>query len=255
VIARAVRDDGSMVELPLVLRPQPQPNPDEVELQGHHGGLAMTLVIAAPDSDRESRLDWRHRLDDSPARDQLAALRLLQAVTYGAEFELLAAEDRRVVISGTATADDGGDWIDGLTALMRAIVTLEEISGETITVPTEIEGAEANNIIEVAAMFEAGGVHATWDDLKLVARPEILPQLSVGRDLRVVEQVYLHMFGRELHLGEREITLERFQIAKTEPVGKGPDGDLRITCVPVPGDDRRIFMRLRPAVQRGGTRA
>jgi len=249
MIARAVRDDGSTFELPLVLRPQPQPHPDAVELQGHRGGLTVTLVIAAPDSDRESRLDWRHRLDGSPARDQLAALRLLQAVAHGADFELLAAEDRRVVMSGTWTADDGGNWIDGLTTLVRAIVTLEEMSGETIAVPTEIEGAAANNIIEMAAMFEAGGVDATWHDFKLVARPEVLPQLSIGRDLRIVEQVYVHALGRELHLGEREITLERFQIAKIEPVGDGPDGDLRITCVPVPGDDHRIFMRLRPAAE------
>jgi hypothetical protein len=207
-------------------------------------------VIPGPHSDRVSRLDWRYQRDDSSARDQLAALRFLRAVTHGAKFELLAADDRRVVISGIGTDDDHGDWIDGLTALVRAIVTLEEISGETITIPTEIQEAEANNLIQAATMFEAGGVHASWDDFKLVARPEILPQLSIGRDLRFVEQVHVHVFGREIHLGEREIMVERFRIAKVEPVGEGPDGDLRITCVPVPGDDRRIFMRLRPAAHR-----
>ncbi len=256
VIARAVRDDGSVFELPLVLRPRPQPTPDHVELHGHNGGLAITLDIAAPGSDRTPSLTWHHRLDSSPARDQLAALRFLQAIEHGARFELLTEQDRRVIIVGTATsADDDGGAVDALTAVMRAIVTLEEISGETIEVPAEIEGGAASNIIEVAAMFEAGGLRATWNNLMLVARPEILPQLSLGQNLRIVEQVYTDVLGRELHLGEREITLERFQIAKTEPVGTGPDGDLQITCVPVSGDDRQVFMRLRPAVQHGAAHA
>jgi hypothetical protein len=254
VIARAVRDDGSVFELPLILRPKPKPSPDEIELHGHHGGLTMTLTITSPESHRESRLHWRHRLDDSPADDQLATLRFLQAATHGAQFELLTSEDRRVVFAGTAAADEVADWLDRLTALVGAIVTLEQISGETIAIPTEITGAEANSIIEVAAVFNARGVAATWDDFKLVARPEVLPQISVGRNLRVVEQVYARVLGRELHLGEREITLERFQIAKIEPVGEGPDGDLRITCVPVAGDGDRIFMHLRPAVQLDATR-
>jgi hypothetical protein len=232
VTLRARNDDGETAELPLALRPAPGPRADgHAILTDCFGGLKVTLDLV-PGQSPPGNLNWSYSNDQSPAAQQLTALRFLQTIHRRATIEVLANEQPAPLAHMRTDLGELDSWLGQMLEVFEALVRIEQINDLVFDIPGEFDERQGRVILELGRMLRDGGAEVTWTDFRLVIRPEGLSQLLAGGPLRVTEEVYANLLGHEVHIGKREVQFEHYKVASTEAVSPSPDADLQVTFVP-----------------------
>jgi len=114
-------------------------------------------------------------------------------------------------------SDRGPDeQLDGLIALLDALVLIENWSGERLTLPAEIAPEEAKGILGLAAGLRVGGWPIEVGDIYLPAH-KAPPEESA---YFVQQEVGYRVFGRELWLGVMTFQVPDVEMVESSVLGK-----------------------------------
>jgi len=190
----------------------------ELAWRGEVPGLALTLTLRHHrEGGGETLVDATSRLSETaPIRGQLRALRFMRALH--AKGELLIVDrsqpQHRLAIP---LSDRGPDeQLDGLIALLDALVLIENWSGERLTLPAEIAPEEAKGILGLAAGLRVGGWPIEVGDIYLPAH-KAPPEESA---YFVQQEVGYRVFGRELWLGVMTFQVPDVEMVESSVLGK-----------------------------------
>ena len=230
---------------------EPAPARWDAGLSGTFGGLVLTLLLRATERGGELNLTWRYTMDNSPARNQRNALRFLKALQGDGQ---LLVEDRQEIRSPLSIPLDrqfrhGAEEVEGFLRFLEDLVTLEERTGVTLTIPDQVTAEEIRALAHAAYWIREGEIPITWDNFTMTIPPESLPLLASGSEVQIEEKAFLTLFGRELFLGTRELTFHGVRIVGTEATADSPSAPVRARVEPGSEEAGRIMMRLRPPAE------
>ncbi len=223
-----VDNGGTREQLDVVLEAVDVPPGWDGRLEGEVAGLKVRHMMRRVGEGEQGELSYNYSLSDAPARQQLAALRLLNlAAIPGGRMRIA----NRVPGPMRETTFDTGamektERLDALSAFLGWIVEIETWTGRTLPVrPSVFTEENFGAVAEIAAAVRRGGFEVKVEGMEFLADPDADPisrkeagPIVIRRDLSV------RLLGEEIALGPSQIILEGYRI---EEVGLDPQGRRR----------------------------
>jgi hypothetical protein len=245
--ARAiVKTDRGSHEVDLDLLPvEPTPGWD-AELAGSFGGLTLATRFRwrHHESRGESNLHWSHRLDLSPAREQLAALRLLDALHGEGTLLLQDRDGGDRALEEPLDAQETPEEMLALLSFLGDLVTIEEHTGATLPIPPQgITSADIFDVARIATTIREGGHSARFTSVRGVFESgnEILRRKTLtGVEIR--HKLDARVLGQIVELGSTLTKLPPLRVA--EQHDDPQSGQLEATLVPDANESAEIWIEL-----------
>ena len=215
----------------------------DVGFEGNFAGVTLTILLAWRGDHGEQRFDWRHTVTSDTARDQGRALRFLAAMHGPGDLVMRDLVGGRPELRQDLEPSEVAEVVELLLDLMENIVTIEDWTGETIEIPEEFTGQDANEIAFAAAALRKRELPVTFTDAKLDVLPEAIDQLRDGGEVVVEENMGLRVFGKELKYAVSRFVMPEYEIEDLGPVGA--DGAHKVVLRPVGGPVSTAY-QLRP---------
>lgn len=180
----------------------------DIAFEGHLGGLCISLLARLGEGQEWIAINWTHRLDGSPAREQLRALRLIAAVHEEGDLivreceqgiQLMRARNERLAIN---------ERLPRLISLLSDLVEIEDWIGSDIAVASEITGQEIETISAVAEAIRTGRSPFRGEGFELVGDAAAAPELlaaRIGAKVEIGETWVVEIFGQGRCLGRRTV--------------------------------------------------
>lgn len=186
-------------------------------MDGQHGGLTATALFRNRDGRGGLNWNFRHQRDDSPAREQLASLRFLDALSGNGT---LTITDRKpsgrpplTVPTKSQPVEPRNQW---LHQLLADVVAVEEWSGTGLPLPKQLTQADLYAITAGARMVRAGEWAIGWQHLALSAPAASEAALRSGRTLRYEQLLGIQVFGRRVDLGYAQVDITNYTLVSVE---------------------------------------
>jgi 5-methylcytosine-specific restriction endonuclease McrA len=232
----------------ILLRAQKSPPAGwDASLVGQFGGLTVEALFRTQHPGGQMRWNFRHVLDDSPARDQLAVLELLDALTDAGEMVVVdrgrsARPDMRVDVPPSTFSERD----EVLLALLRDVCSIENWAGVELPLADQIDGEEVAHIAVLAHAIRNGGRLVTWQAISMdITSDEGVERLRAGGHLRIEHQLSTTIFGRTIELGTSQMDVAGFHVRSVAPI-VGQPGSSTVTIEPADAEAAEIFERLIP---------
>lgn len=186
--------------------------------RGRFPGLEVTLTLQhVPEGGGEISVDATSKLSETgPIREQLQAIRFMRALHAAGELVITdrAHPEHRLAVPLSERAPD--EQLDGLIAVLEALVMIEDWSGERLTLPQEFGPEEVKDILGLAAGLRAGGWPVEVGDIYLPA-----DQAPTKESVYLVQQeVGYRVLGQELWLGIMTIRIPDVELVESSIPGK-----------------------------------
>jgi hypothetical protein len=233
----------------MLLQPASEPLEGwDTSLVGRLGGLTATASFRKRDGRGELNWNFNHHREDSPVRDQLAALRFIDALARGARLEVVdrgPAKTRRppLTIDGLTVPEDAATR--PLLVLLEDLRVIELWSGLEFTLPEELTVGEARDIAQIAALVRDCGRPITWADALMRTSEEAVDRMRAGGPIRVEQTAGATILGQPIKLGIVQTDIYAYEVASATPAPDDP-GMVDVRIVPTDGDSAEIFERLLP---------
>ncbi|MEA2493937.1 MAG: hypothetical protein QOJ29_1848 [Thermoleophilaceae bacterium] len=211
-------------------------------LSGASGGLTATVLFREGDGRGEMRWQLTHRRDDSPARDQVKALRFFEPLAVGGQMTVkdLGASGRPdLVVRAQPLALTPQS--QALVAFLEDVVVIEKWASVTYALPDEISAAEARAIAQVAETIRQGGIAQNWHDITFSVTDDAVEPIRGGGVIRIERALATRVLGREVALGFTQLDIDGYRLVSATPTGSGYS---EVRLEPVEGSDGRLFERL-----------
>jgi hypothetical protein len=218
----------------------PPPKGWDVGFAGHFAGMTLTILLAWRGAHGEVSFNWRHEIVDAPARDQLRALRFLAAMHGPGELVMRDLVGGRQELRQDLAESDLDETTLLLIDLMENIVTIEDWTGETIDIPEQFTGQDANEIAFAAAKIRKRELPVTFTDAKLDVLPEAIDKLREGGEIVIEEDMGLRVFGREIRFARTRFVMPEYEVEDLGPIGN--DGAHKVVLRPVGGPVSTAYM-------------
>lgn len=221
-------------------------------LVGSAGGTTAALLLRENDGRGESMWNLSYRQDDSPASDQLAALRFLRALSGRGE---VVVSDRGSTDRPTlATATDSREFPDvgdAVIALLEDVITVEEWAKVQLPVASFSSVAEVHDLAVLAYGLRNGGWRATWHEARLVVTADAVAHLREGGVLLTEEELWANLAGREMVIGRIRNPIKGYRIVDETAL---PDGQYEVRLEPPDADSAEFFRQVGKGLPRRSTR-
>jgi hypothetical protein len=229
-------------------RPQSVPEGWDASLVGHYGGLRAEALFRTHAQGGELRWNFKHARDDSPARQQLAALELMEALSEGGELIVVdrgrsGRPELRVPVPSGAFSD--GTHARALIEFFRDIRAIETWAATELNLPDEISGDDARHVAVVANMVRSKGRSIRWQDASMEIADTGTARVRTGSPLRIEQEVSAVLFGREVALGRTQMDISSYEVASITTVVGAPNHML-VRIKPTDADAADVFERLLP---------
>lgn len=205
----------------VTMEPAGAPSGWDRRYEGRYGGLTVSLLARLGEGEERVGAKWSYRSDGSPAREQLAALRFLEAMHEEGEFVMCECEDGRRLLAGpnqpAAIPAEFAAWL----SLLTDVISIENWMGADLRVPTEIPAEQMETIARVAHEVRAGQAEFTDRTFELVGDTEAVPKVVRGSDMKIDERWVVEIFGEEMVLGRRSLHFQPHAVRAGELVEPG----------------------------------
>lgn len=239
---RATSDEGD-ADLVVTMR-QRDVVPDgwDDAFECEHGGLNATLLFRRHGTGGGLRWNVRYTRNDSPVRDQLAAMNFLQAASGTGELVVSASERTGSPALRFPTHPEPiSEDALALLALLEDLRVIETWSGVSFTLPENISGLDARDVAVVAKLVRDRGRPVTWSNFEMAvthARP-----LRSGGVVRVEFEMAANVLGRVVDLGYLRMQFSDYVVASDEPVER-PKGHRVVRIEPATEASSKMVAQL-----------
>lgn len=221
---------------------------------GRYGGLQVTAMFRRRGTGGELRWNFRHARDDSPAREQVAALQFVKAACGTGEILFSDAGDTgRPDLRIPTTPAEFPAEAQALLAFLEDVQTIEEWADVEYVLPDTVSALEARDVAYIANIVRNQGRSITWKNFEMVVRRPGVQPLRDGRLLRVETKASADLFGRVVPLGYSRMELADYRVAAVQPAPGQPDS-FHVRIEPVDGSGAAIFEQLLKDRTRGTKR-
>lgn len=224
---------GGEEALAMQMEPLAEPPPDwDVVYEGHFGGICTSVSLRVRDEGAAMLVNWSHRLDGSPARDQLRGLRFLAALQGKGTFTLRDRGTRTRLIHEPTRPEAVDERLPRLIELLSDVVTIEDWTGEELEVPSEVSGEEIEAITDAATQIRDREAPFRAKKLSIVGPATAIPELIAGENIAITETMVAELFGEWVELARRTVTLPGVEVVDR---GEVEPGRHAIDLLPAPG--------------------
>jgi hypothetical protein len=219
----------------------------DVALQDTRGGLTLTVLFRWDHETNkgEMRVNWSYTMDLSPARDQLAAVRLLNALHGRGTFRLNDRSETRPTVDITMEGKRPDELLKALQAVFADITTIEEWTGAELPIPAEgISRQEVVDLARVAQTIRDRGHSVNFEAFTANVLPSALPEIEEGREIMIGHTLDAEVLGQVVHLGQTKMKLPRTKIASIHALADDAKSRCKIRVVPADAESASVWVAL-----------
>lgn len=240
----ATSDRGTAtVRLPLRFMPT-APAGWDGGFDGRTGGMTVQILFRWLGDHGETTINWRHALDDSPAREQVAALRFIDAMHGAGELTIRDEAGGRPELKRPIEPREIEENFIALLALLENIVVIEDWTAETIPLPDTITPDDASTIALTAAVIRRRELPVHWENAEAEMASEAIEQISSGKQVTIEQELGVRILGHEVALGHGTLGLPDVEVRDLGP--SATDGLRRIELRPAGGGPVSLAWALLP---------
>jgi hypothetical protein len=227
------------------LDPTPEPPAgSQVAFRGERNGLIATIKARWVEGrGGQIGIDWSHRIDDSPAREQLRVLKFLEALHGNGEVTITDDLSGRPELKHPLKARHFG--LEQLVAFFEDVVVIEDWMGQDIRLPESADVAETTWVAEIAAAIRRRALKMRWDGSSFAADPKELAHMAPRSAIRIEHDLRMNLLGQNINLGHGV-----FDVPVAEVHDRGPiEGNFslhRIEILPAGGEPQTSEWGLLP---------
>jgi len=219
----ATTDQGSD-EINVDLLPGAEPPPDwDGVIEGGFGGMRIRMLFRRTAAGGEMTLNYTHRLDASPIREQLRALRFLNALTGEGELVVKDRDGGRDDLVLETHSEPESDEARAVFALLENLAVIEEWTGERFTIPSEVSGEEAQGIARVAAVIRRKGIPVRFSSVEMSVDDEGLSRLREGGHIGIARDLGAVVLDKEVFLGKSWVQFTGYTLTESGPDPEKPN--------------------------------
>jgi hypothetical protein len=221
-------------------------------LMGHKAGMTVTALFRRNAHGGQIQFNFKHVLDDSPIRRQLAGARFLEAVRRGGELVVIdRGGTERPQLQLVQEAEETPPQDRAFIALLEDLALIEDRSGAKFSLPEEISADDVRHIADIAALIRDGSRSITWSNATMTVLEPGVAKLREGGVMRMEETISTVILGLEVELGVLRRDIPEYEFVEATPV-VDPEGSFRVTIKPPTTEAAKIREVLleRPAAQR-----
>lgn len=242
------RSDRGYADLDIDLSSAEPPNGWDVCLRGERGGLTMSVLFRWSEQQAKGQitLRWSYTMTADPAREQLAALRLLDAIHGQGTIEIEDRSGDRPALTHLLAAAALDDHLAALRALFDDIVVIEEWTGEAIDVSSDgLTGDQVHGLAQVAQTIRDRGHKAKFEGLTLRLTPEQVAEHTARptHDIELRQTLEARVLDKVVTLGETYVKLPPLDIVRVDALGDDPTSPADVRMAP-DGGEAEIFIEL-----------
>jgi len=213
-------------------------------LTGEYGGLTVASLFRWREGRGEITWNFRYTRDDSPVRDQLAALQFFHAL--GGTGEIVITDrggSGRPEMRDKTPARGTPDDVRTLLAFLEDLREIEKWADVEFEFPDEMTGEQVRDVAIVADTVRRGGRSITWHNMGLTFDESEVGRLEGGGKLRLEQSLGAKILGIEVELGRSRIDFGDYRVASKTPLPDQP-GYLDIRIEPADGEGAPVFEHL-----------
>jgi hypothetical protein len=214
------------------------------EFAGRYGGLDVTGRFRRRGTGGELRWTLRYSRDDSPIREQVAALQFVKA-TCGTG-ELVLSDVGNTGRPELRLPTEPGDFLAESLALLtflEDVRAIEEWADVEYVLPPKVSASEARDIAHIAHIVRNRGRSIRWKHVEMTVRRPAVQPLRDGRLLRIEMKARATILGRVVALGYSRLEIADYNVATVQPAAGQPD-TFHVRVEPAEGDDAPIVEQL-----------
>lgn len=217
----AITDRGDAA-IGILLEPMsPLPPGAHLRFKGRRGGLIATVKGKWVEGrGGQIGVDWEHRFDDSPAGEQVIALRFLQA--FHGKGKLVISDDQGLRPNIERDLRARRFELESLLQFFENVVTIEEWIGQPIPMPDTVLGSEMGWVATVAHAIRNRKLNITWTKATLGVGHGGFHQLLPRGAIRIDQELHMNLLGHEFYLGHGVLDLPEATIEDRGPSPKDP---------------------------------
>ncbi len=214
-------------------------------LTGAFAGLRVAATFKRDGASGELRWSLSHEQSSAPIGDQLLTMELLTAMAHGGELLITdVGRARRPEIRIQLDPSEPPPAAKAFLALLRDLRSIEEWTGEEISLPDEISTKDVRHVALIANTLRNGGREITWSELSAEVAPGGVEQLQQGGTLRIVHRgVSALVLGQEVPLGRVERDIAGYVVDTVGPTD-ADTGYQPVRLVPQDEGAADVFERL-----------
>lgn len=248
----AAKTDRGEATWDVRLDPREAPDDWDHALVGSAGGMTASLLLRERDGRGQSMWSFDYRQDDSPAADQLAAMRFLRALSGTGDVVVSDRGTTNRPDMGTATEPREFPEVgDAVIALLEDVVTVEEWAEVQLPVSSFSTAGEFHDLAVLAHGLREGGWRSTWHNVDVVVKEEGLSQLRDGGVMLIEQKLFARLAGREIAIGFVRNPLKAYRIAAETVL---PDGQYKVRLEPPDAESAKFFQQVGKGPRRRNTR-
>jgi hypothetical protein len=242
--------DGRKERLDVKLTPVDPPAGWEGCLEGRFGGMTVRFLFRRRGEGGQLGATYNYRIDTSPAREQLHALRFLDLIAEdGGTLRVVdKRHPERDFTLDTGAPDDSGDP-SALIAFLEGVVAIEDWAGKSIQIgPESFTDANFEQVGAIAGVIRRGGFQSRFEQAELLLPPEELEVVERGKDLVVEQDFAGKVLDQEIDLGRARAVIKEYAVERN---GTDSSGNIRVRLVPKGEAGAEVYQRIeRPAKAR-----
>lgn len=242
----ATSDEGSeTLVIPLEVTDDP-PEDWDLSFRGNYGGMVFSVLMRKQDRG-EITMNWSYTFGTAPAREQVAALRLITFMHGQGEILIRDLKSGRPDLRHPTDERPLPDEIPALLSFLEDLVTIEDWLGQQIAIPDrEIKAQEARYVAMTAAFIRRRSIPVQWKNAKMKVGPEGLSQMQAGGEMVVEQDLGMTLFNKNLWFARGRLALPDYAVRDLGPA-KEEDSDIHnVEVVPVRGKPLSLEWQLQP---------
>lgn len=230
-------------EVGVVLVPAEPPEGWERTVSGSAGGLEIFFSLRSkPEGGFRSRMDWRWKLGEGTALEQLLAAEVMFAGYGGTPVELVKPHDGEVVVSGALEDVDRTESelaeLQQIREFLKLAAEAEAWLGSPLYPPAQPTEKDARILSELAARIHKPEDEGTVQSIDFtLSKP--LPDIEEPFQLMLMHNLHGELFGEMRYLGLERIHVPKARFDESVTGEEGP-GDT-VLVVPAEDEPARIF--------------
>jgi len=202
-----------------------EPPPDWVsEWRGSKGGFDLVIRTrwSVNQGQGETALACRYRsLPTAPVADRVAALRTMVALHGKGTMRAVDRTGQRTAMEKQTDPRPVQPELMELWALNEALLQIEQFSGKPAPPPPdEIRLAEIDRLRAAAEVLRAGGEMVRLKEATMMGDHTLVQQIQRSfSEITVSDKAFIKVFGQEVEVGERVISLPLMKIKEARRRG------------------------------------